>query len=115
METIDFDKTFSAPFVNKELIRYYAYHDRVHGQTLTNRMKPGPFFNSRCECANISHAIYTRDKRPNLKLKTQPKQLLSLSRKHPKSWPTAYYCLFLEHREGIIQHFFLIISIFLVS
>jgi hypothetical protein len=47
-----------------------------HGQTLASRTKLGQVFNFRYGCVCTPCTIYTKTELPNLKWKTQPKQLL---------------------------------------
>jgi hypothetical protein len=48
----------------------------MHGQTLADRTNLGQVFNSRSGCMCAAHLLYPKAKRPNLKLKTRPKQLI---------------------------------------
>jgi len=57
---------------------------KASGRELWPSFQPGnttslfslPCFNCRCACAWLCHAVTLTKKRPNLKLKTRPKQLL---------------------------------------
>jgi hypothetical protein len=51
-------------------------HCHGHGQTLANKPKPGPVFNSRSGCVHAMYLHVFETKLPNLKLKTWHKQLL---------------------------------------
>jgi hypothetical protein len=46
------------------------------GQTLADRTKPGPSFNCRSGCLCALDLLFREAIRPNLKLKTRPKQLI---------------------------------------
>ncbi len=66
---------FSIPWLNKRLTLLLATNWGMDKLKLTGQ-NLGPVFNSRCGCKCAMHLCRYEAKRPNLKLKSQPKQLL---------------------------------------